>query len=444
MHTPTPSLHIDDIDLPETLRALALTGMIDTIGCGLAGGREAAARLIPHTPVAMGVTLFTGTERADVPTAALINATAAHALDFDDVSGAYDGHPSAVLVPALLALGEHCKANGSTLLRAYACGLEASAAIGMALGSWHYLRGFHATSVVGCVAAGLAAAMMLRLDADGIGRAIGIAASCSSGLRKNFGSMTKPYHAGLAARAGIEAALLARNGFTADTSIFDGEIGMLNAFGGTGGVLSQSVAFGGSRWLAAETGLAFKLYPCCYMLSRPLDAALALVQQGLRPEQIEHIHAEIGEGGLSALIHDRPVTGLEGKFSLPYAVCAALHDGVITPTTFLNGSIGRPAVQDLMRRFTCEEVPHAKDSAHGTALAGSSALTITLRDGNTLHAAVQIPKGSPAAPLGKPDIESKFMSIAGPVLEERADPLLARLWQIESLGQVGDLWTGML
>lgn len=428
--------------VPAPLRALALTGLIDTIGVGIAGGREPTATLIPCPDQAEGARLLTGPRRADAAGAALVNGTAAHALDFDDVSGAYDGHPSAVLVTAALALAEQTHRSGQDLLDAYALGLEVASGLGATLGEWHYRRGFHATSVVGTVAAAVSCALLLRADSEQLARAVGIAASYSGGLRKNFGTMTKPYHVGLAARAGVEAARLAVAGFTADDAILEGDLGWLKVFGAAGNLV-DSVAFSGERWIAVERGIAFKRYPCCYMLARPLDAALELVDSGDAPEQIQGVHADIGAGGMTALIHDFAATGLQGKFSLRYAVCAALADRTIGLATFTDRQVSRPEIQALMQRFTFTEAPSSTGAYQGAAASGSARITLTMRDGSRKSAVVTVPRGSPGAPLERSHIDAKFLDATAPAIGANSRTLLDRLWAIEKLGDVATIWNGI-
>src|SRR6185295_8607308 len=203
---------------------VALVGSLDEVGeitlayvAGL-GARREATLWATHA----------GTSMAE---AAFVNGVFGHALDFDDVQASVHGHPSTTMIPAAIAVGEAVNASGKDVLAAYALGLEVSGKLGIAFGSGHYQRGWHATATTGVFGTAAVAARLLKLDVTQLRNALGLAASQAAGLLRNFGTMTKPFHAGHAARCGVQSALLARAGFTADTSIFDGKDGFLRVYG---------------------------------------------------------------------------------------------------------------------------------------------------------------------------------------------------------------------
>ena len=247
----------------------------------LAGAVEPAAEKVRAVVLAEGggpLALVVGTRlRTSIAGAALANGTAAHALDLDDSHHPGFLHPSAVLVPAVLALGEARGASGSETVAAYLAGLEALTAIGSAINLRHYELGWHATATIGTVAAAVAGARLLRLDAERAGAALGLAASQAGGVRRNFGSMAKPLHAGLAARAGVLAALLAEQGLTAGDEVLEGERGWFDLVAGPGewdeaaGLAALDDGFG----LAVE-GLGIKRFASCGVTHAPIEAALAL------------------------------------------------------------------------------------------------------------------------------------------------------------------------
>src|SRR5215472_16756351 len=216
--------------MPAEVIDRARAGVIDTVGVILAGRDEPVTRIAAElvaedgaAPVAshLGTTLMTSPEAA-----ALLNGVAGHALDYDDVSASLTGHPSVVVLPAALAAAELMGASGAALLAAYVAGVEVTAKLGLAIGPAHYRMGWHATSTLGTLGAAMAAGTLLRLDAERLTNALAIAVSMASGSRQNFGTMTKPLHAGHAARCGVAAARLAGRGLTGDPTALEAPFGL--------------------------------------------------------------------------------------------------------------------------------------------------------------------------------------------------------------------------
>jgi 2-methylcitrate dehydratase PrpD len=433
--------------LPEPVYRAAQRALMDTLGVSLAGSLESAPRALASAALRYATegpsTVLTTEKRCGPGHAALVNGTAAHALDYDDVSGAYDGHPSACVFPAAFAAAEATAASGDTLLYAFAFGLEVTTALGAALGEENYRRGFHTTSIVGGVGAAVAAGVVYGLDQVSLRRAIGIAASYAGGLKKNFGTMTKPLHAGLAARAGVEAVELAAAGFTADEDVLSGPIGMLAAFGDSGSRLPLPRSTEPEEWLILRPGISIKKYPCCYMLAWALDAALDLKSTGLEPEEIENVEVTVQPGGLSALIHDRPRSGLEGKFSLPYAIAAALVDGEVKLVTFTDEAVNRPLVRSLMEKVRYEQASDPEpEAAKGFSIVerGYARVRVLMRSGEQREKFVRTPRGAPSRPLTQHEINAKFLDTAGAALgRDVALDLLNRLWSLNEVQDVGEV-----
>ena len=225
-------------DLPAAALHWAKIAIIDTLACALAGANEEAPRIAEKVAAAYGGTgpaLLWGTNRrASALDAAVINGTAGHALDYDDVNNTIGGHPSVPILPALFALGEILESNGKDLLLAYITGFETQARIGAAVNVYHYRKGWHPTATLGVFGAAAASARLLNLSVQHTATALAIAASLSSGIKANFGTLTKPLHAGHCSRNGLYAALLAKEGFTASDDAFEHKHGFFELFNGAG------------------------------------------------------------------------------------------------------------------------------------------------------------------------------------------------------------------
>jgi len=426
--------------LPPEAVARAKGAILDTIGVALAGCREEAVTIVAlraQKSSASGEASVLGWPlRLPAESAALINGTAVHALDFDDVSYSMRGHPSAPLLPAVLATGEVAGASGRQMLAAFVAGLEVEAKLGAVLGGRHYALGWHATSTLGPLGAAAAAAKLLGLDDARIGAALGIAASMAGGLRANFGTMTKPLHAGLAARSGVEAALLAEAGFTASADAIGGESGFLAAFLAQPPGEDLRLDNLGDPFEIVSPGLAQKLYPCCYATHRAVDAALELASE-IDPGQIESVDVAVSRGTSMPLITGRlPDTGLEGKFSLQYCVAAAFAQGQLGMLSFTDAAVKRPEVVALAKRVAVRE----DQQPVGNPLDSWAEVTVRLHDGQTMARRVDVPKGDPRRPLTWDEIRSKFQDCASLVLQpEEAAEVVEACAKLEDLQSASEL-----
>jgi 2-methylcitrate dehydratase PrpD len=248
---PAVAAFVTGASAPPGARLRAATALLDTVGVTLAGALEPASRAVQDVIAAEGgdaCTVLGSALRSTAPGAALANGTAAHALDYDDMCFVSLAHPSAPLVPALLAAGELSGASGSAILDAYVMGFEVEARLGRVMNPRHYQRGWHCTSTLGAIGAAAAASRVMGLDAGRTCHALAIAASEASGLKENFGTMVKPLHAGLAARDGVLAALLARSGLTASERALDGPQGFLQVMDSERTGLDREIADLGARW----------------------------------------------------------------------------------------------------------------------------------------------------------------------------------------------------
>ncbi|MGH7092884.1 MAG: MmgE/PrpD family protein, partial [Stellaceae bacterium] len=366
-----------------------------------------------------------------------INGTAAHALDYDDV--AVRGHPSTVLVPAILAEGETLGATGEAMIAAYVAGYEAWAEVANRDPGHHHRKGWHPTGIFGAIAAAAACANLRRLDAVRATRALALAASQSSGLMANFGTMTKPFHAGRAAHSGLMAARLAEIGFTAADDALEHPQGFLSAVSPEGLCDLDSPARLGTDWHIVSNRLSIKKYPACYGLHRSLDGMLDLLdQRPLQPEQIARITASISKTRSLILRNHRPQTGLEGKFSMEFAMAAAVIARRATLAEFTDDFVRRPDIQGLMQKVAIETNENYDPEVPGAAVFDQ--VRVDLIDGESLHSAeVHRARGAAELPLGEAELFEKFRSCLDAGQASIApETLFARLRNLEH-GSARDL-----
>ena len=402
----------DGTTVPDEALHLAERAVADTLGVILAAAPDptvAALHAAYRQRLSPGsAAVFTTGQRTEPVQAALLNGTAAHALDFDDVADGMKGHPSAVLVPAVLAAAQDTGASGRDVLEAYCVGFQVISAVadGMDIAR-HYARGWHATATIGVLGATAAACRLRGLEAVRTRQALGIAASMAGGSRQNFGTMTKPLHAGLAASSAVQAAILAGAGFTADPGQLEAPLGYFALYGDDRNDLSRLTATLGESWVLARRGLNVKKYPCCYNTHRAADAVLSLTAEGLRAEDVSAVEVTLEPSGLGPLIHHRPRTGLQGKFSLEYVTAAALLDGTLALRTFTDDQVTREEAQDLLARVTVAEsgTPPVGDASWHEAYA---AVRVRTRDGRDLRRRVDIPRGHAGQPLTEDELSAKF------------------------------------
>ena len=430
--------------IPPEVIGRARTAIIDTIGVILVGTTQPVTRIVAEVvaedacrPLAsqLGTSFKTSPENA-----ALLNGVSGHALDFDDVSGSVEGHPSVVILPAALATAELVGASGSELIEAYVIGVEVMSKLGLAMGAAHYQAGWHATSTLGTIGAAVAAARLLGLDADHVQMAIAIAVSEASGSRQNFGTMTKPFHAGHAARCGVHAARLAAKGMTASLEALEGPLGYFALLSFGEGAAAQVGASLGRPWDLEAGAFSVKKYPCCFAIHRAADGLLDIrSERAISPSEVEAISVIVPGGGLSPLIYDQATTGLEGKFCMRYVLAAALLDGRVALETFTDDMVQRPEIRRLQQLVqVCED--RGIQVRHSPFDDGYVLVQVRLRDGSQALRRVEQPLGSPANPLDRAQLEAKYRDCARTVLDQsQVDRSLASLQALEALPGVAAL-----
>lgn len=423
---------------PPLARARAAAAILDTVGVTLAGAAEPAPRVVQQVIASEGgdACAVLGTPlRASAPSAALANGTAAHALDYDDMCFVSLAHPSAPLVAALFAGADAGGASGAAVAEAYTIGFEIEARLGRVMNPRHYARGWHCTSTLGAIGAAAAVSRLWGLEPSAAAHALAIAASEASGLKENFGTMVKPLHAGLAARDGVLAALLARAGMTASAQAIDGPQGYLRAMDSARDDLDREAADLGARWEIVDTGITVKLYPSCAATHPPLDAVLALRRRhGFTAEDVDRVTVHVDAVTPTVLLYDRPASGLEAKFSLPFCVAAAIVDGRVGIDSFVAARLGDPRVAALMPRVTMtvdaglgvDRPPLTQARVH-----------VRLRDGRMLEEMADGARGYPERPASDEELAAKFMACATrKITRASAERALAMLRKLEDVPDV--------
>jgi 2-methylcitrate dehydratase PrpD len=342
------------VDLPADVVQWAKVGIVDTVGVTLAGsgGVDPGVELLERVlHASSGPSLIFGsTRRAGVFDAAMINGTASHALDFDDCNNTLCGHPSTPILPALFALADEHGATGEEFLNAYAVGVETECKIALGVSLHQYTHGWHPTSTVGVFGAAASCARLLQLDEIKTATALAIATSLASGIKANLGTMTKPLHLGQCARNGLLAALLAREGFTANLSAFEHSQGYFEVFNGKGNYdAGKILPAWGAPFDLARPGLGIKQYPCCGSTHPALDAMLELVRtHNLTSNDVARIEAWIHKRRLEHTNRPEPRSALDAKFSIQYCLARALKDRAIRMEHFDDEAFRDPEIDTIM------------------------------------------------------------------------------------------------
>jgi 2-methylcitrate dehydratase PrpD len=438
-------------DWPQAALAAARNAFIDTVAVAVPGAFD------PATEHVLSAVRDWGTGRSTVvgaetplaaPWAALVNGTAAHALDFDDNFDPAKAHASAVLVPAILALAEQEGASGRACLDAYIAGLQILGRAGQGVNPWHRNRGWHATATMGAIGAAAACARLLRLPAPQAAHALSIATSMAGGFMSQFGSEAKPLHAGLAAKSGVMAASLARAGLTAGLETFDGHTGMNRLMVGPdyeqlrdalthiehGQTMRFETGHVGDPLLILSSGLKVKRFPNCGSAHRAMDGLLALKQQhGFTAGDVARVTVRYPKSHNANLMYRDPQTAAQARFSLEYALALILLKGECTLADFAGNGWLNPAVRALYPLI--ERAP--VDQAEGEF---PTEVEVELQRGERLSISVRMPAGSIEVPFTPAQLWAKFDGCVAGVLEPGAAEALRHaldtLPQLESLAQL--------
>ncbi|MFH1123108.1 MAG: MmgE/PrpD family protein [Pseudomonadota bacterium] len=435
--------------IPKEAVTKAKSATLDCLGVILAAVNDPIGEIIIKYTKERGGTpeasVIGGDFRTSAEMAALANGTMCHALDYDDV-GLSVGHPSICIVPTALSIGEKLNSSGKEILEALIIGYEIAGKIGFGSKYVRAEKGLHTAPVFGTIGAAAVAAKLLKLDVNQVRAAFGIAASQVAGLSANAGTMTKPLHAGTACRAGVMSALLAKEGFTGDANIIETSQGYGDSFFGKGNYDEQKMVEKlGNPFHIISHGITVKKYPCCMLNHRALDSILQLIEgKDIKHEQVAAIIVGVPRN-ISPLRPDAH-TGLEGKFCLPYTMAAALVDRKINLGTFTDEMVQRPIIREIMSKVQLqlrEDVPIYNGSL-SSGRAGNP-ITVRLKDGKTYENQVNIPRGTPEAPLTLQELSDKYRDCAQNVLSrkqlERSIEMVLTLEEVKNIGELMNVVT---
>lgn len=425
-------------DVPAAAWEQAKKSILDYLGTAIVGSTTELGRMIIDFTLDQGgrpQARVIGTNvRTASASAAFANGALGHAEDFDDLGG-IGGHPAIVLTPPALALADELHLSGRDVLAAWATGYEVGTRLSANL---HPDRDWHPTAIFGAMAAAVVASKLLRLDVDKTRMALGIAGSQASGLRRNFGTMTKPFHPGHAARSGVVAAKLAARGFTADPDIIEGRQGYADNFGGAKCNLPAVTQFLGTFHHLASEGTRIKPWPCCGGNHQTLTGLLDLLRKETinadEVEAIEHIGPNVPCTG--ALLRDEVHQGLEGKFCLRYNIAAAVIDGKVDLETFTDKRAHQGDLQAFMARVRLVRNPDVVLRRPHIADGNPEArLRVQMRNGR-VHEVVL----GPALHLTGDAVVDKFRANAGLVFDPaRVGRPIQLVQRLEALTDVTEL-----
>ena len=432
---------LDLAKLPERATAAARIGITDCVGVMIAGANDQAprivAKLVPTSTSNDAAPEIPSGRNLSAPDAALVNGVAAHVLDYDDV--ALGGHPSAVLVPAILAEGWTLDSSGAEVMAAYTAGYELWGLLQALEPGQLHDRGFHPTALYGTLAAAAACARLHQLDKEMTAHAIAISASMAAGLVANFGTMTKSFHAGRSAQSGVFAARLAKEGFTASPDVLEHRTGFLRAVSPSGEPRLNGDAKLGAEWRMPQLGINVKRYPTCYCTHRAIDAMIDLAKEhDLKSEAVREIRVRTGTMQMLMLRNSRPQTGLEAKFSMEFAMAAALVARRVGLNELTDDFVRKPEIAASLPKVKCTTVD---ETISGLPMAPDDRVSVVLADGRVLeHAPVVHAKGSWERPLSRDELREKFIDCATRRFDDRhAQALFEQLWNVTDLASVRDL-----
>ena len=439
-------------DIPADVAHLGKRSILDGLGLALAGAASETGRIIRRYLDSLviasdsGSTVIGGDSLLPARFAAFANGASIHADDYDDTQLAIAKdcvyglltHPTAPALPAVLALAERVRLDGRAMTTAYQIAVEVECKIAEAILPRHYQQGFHSTATCGAIGAAAGASRLLELDREATRRALSLAASQAGGLRENFGTMTKPFHAGRAAESGVVAAELAALGFTASPVGLEADRGFFRA---AGGGYSADMIDGklGNPWTFAFPGVSIKPHPSGSLTHPGMSVMLDLIQRhDLRPERVKRVAVGTNHNMPNALIHHRPRNELQAKFSMEFCMAILLIERKAGLEQFTDAVVNRPDVQALLQRVDFGVHPDAEAAGFDKM---TTIVEVEQDDGSTVKGSADFGKGSPANPMSDDELEKKFVECAtwGGLDRSRARRIIDLAWRIDELENLDGL-----
>jgi len=439
-------------DIPRDVAHLGKRSVLDGIGLALAGAAshqgEIARKYLENLGIANsnGSTVIGSSLRLPARFAAFANGLTIHADDYDDTQLAVAKdrvyglltHPTAPALPPVLALAERDRRSGLDMMLAYQVGVEVECKVAEAIAPRHYQTGFHSTATCGSIGAAAGAARLLGLDREATRRALSIGATQAGGLRENFGTMTKPFHAGRAAENGVVAAEIAALGFTASPNGLEADRGFFRAAGGGFDVNAIQGKLG-DPWTFHSPGVSIKPHPSGSLTHPGMGAMLELIRKhDIKPEQVKRVSVGTNHNMPNALIHHQPKNELQAKFSMEFCMAILLLERKGGLQEFTDDVVNRADVQAMIRKVNFGVHPQAEAAGFDKM---TTIIEVELTDGKVLKTQADFGKGSPANPMTDAELSEKFRECAawGKLDKAKAEEVLKLLWKIEALSDVNEL-----
>jgi 2-methylcitrate dehydratase PrpD len=439
-------------DIPPDVARLGKRSVLDGIGLALAGAAShqggTSRRYLDSLGIASsnGSTVIGSKLRLPARFAAFANGLTIHADDYDDTQLAVAKdrvyglltHPTAPALPPVLALAERDGRSGADMMLAYQIGVEVECKVAEAIFPRHYQHGFHATATCGSIGAAAGAARMLGLDREATRRALSIGATQAGGLRENFGTMTKPFHAGRAAENGVVAAELAQLGFTASPNGLEADRGFFRA---AGGGYSPEMISGklGNPWTFHFPGVSIKPHPSGSLTHPGMAVMMEMIMMhGIRPKHVKRVSVGTNHNMPNALIHHRPTNELQAKFSMEFCMAILLLERKAGLEQFTDAVVNRPDVQAMIAKVNFGMHPDAEAAGFDKM---TTIIEIEMDDGQVLKGQADFGKGSPANPMSDDELSEKFRQCAawGGLDHDTTEAVLGLVWKIEELDDVNTL-----
>jgi 2-methylcitrate dehydratase PrpD len=439
-------------DIPRDVAHLGKRSVLDGIGLALAGARSACGHLAQQYLANLGVATADGSTIIGTPLrvparfAAFANGLAVHADDYDDTQLAVAKdrvyglltHPTAPALPPALALAERDRRSGADFMLAYQVGVEVECKVAEAIDPRHYQHGFHSTATCGSIGAAAGAAKMLGLDREATRRALSLGATQAGGLRENFGTMTKPFHAGRACENGVVAAEMAALGFTASPNGLEADRGFFRAAGG--GYAAEMIEGKlGAPWTFHSPGVSIKPHPSGSLTHPGMGAILDLIRKhDIKAQQVKRVSVGTNHNMPNALIHHQPKNELQAKFSMEFCMAILLLERRAGLQEYTDEVVNRADVQAMIKKVDFGVHPEAEAAGFDKM---TTIIEVELADGKVLKTQADFGKGSPANPMSDEELSEKFRECAswGGVDPARAGQILKLVWDIERLGDVNEL-----